>query len=294
MLEEGDFADLQPIPQHDGPEPVAAIAYDEEYMQAMGYLRALMAKEEYSRRVLQVTADVISMNPAHYTAWTYRANCLFEIHADLKPELGWLEDFAMENLKNFQIWHHRQLILDAYDDASGELEFVSRMLELDSKNYHVWTYRQWVVRRFGLWKGELQYAVDLIRADVFNNSAWSHRVFVVWGRWEGVVAEDSVALREARYAIECLDIEPQNACPWNYLDWMRKQHPSLLSLISETAVKYAKTPDGRVQSLRALEWLASIAPNADQRTAMLDELTQLDPIRKGYYDFQRSRSVLVE
>jgi protein farnesyltransferase/geranylgeranyltransferase type-1 subunit alpha len=64
------WADIEPLPQDDGGlHPLAAIAYTEEYSEAMGYLRAVMAKNEYSDRVLGLTEHIISMNPAHYTVW---------------------------------------------------------------------------------------------------------------------------------------------------------------------------------------------------------------------------------
>jgi protein farnesyltransferase/geranylgeranyltransferase type-1 subunit alpha len=68
--EEEAWADIEPLPQDDGGlHPLAAIAYSEEYSQAMGYLRAVMAKNEFSERVLALTEHIISMNPAHYTVW---------------------------------------------------------------------------------------------------------------------------------------------------------------------------------------------------------------------------------
>ena len=64
------WQDVVPIPQDDGgPNPLAAIAYTEEYSEAMSYLRAVMAENEKSERVLGLTEDIIRMNPAHYTVW---------------------------------------------------------------------------------------------------------------------------------------------------------------------------------------------------------------------------------
>lgn len=64
------WEDIVPIPQDDGgPNPLAAIAYSEEYSEAMSYLRAVMAKEEKSDRVLELTEDIVAQNPAHYTVW---------------------------------------------------------------------------------------------------------------------------------------------------------------------------------------------------------------------------------
>jgi len=65
-----EWRDIVPIPQDDGgPNPLASIAYTDEYSEAMSYLRAVMAKDEKSDRVLNLTEHVISMNPAHYTVW---------------------------------------------------------------------------------------------------------------------------------------------------------------------------------------------------------------------------------
>lgn len=64
------WKDIEPLPQDDGGmHPLAAIAYTEEYSEAMGYLRAVMANNEFSERVLGLTEHIINMNPAHYTVW---------------------------------------------------------------------------------------------------------------------------------------------------------------------------------------------------------------------------------
>lgn len=70
-----DWADIDPIPQDDGgANPLAAIAYTEEYSEAMSYLRAVMTKDEKSDRILPLTEDIIRMNPAHYTVWYIRTS----------------------------------------------------------------------------------------------------------------------------------------------------------------------------------------------------------------------------
>lgn len=64
------WADIVPIAQNDGGlNPLAAISYTEDYSEAMSYLRAVMARNEKSHRVLGLTVDIIKMNPAHYTVW---------------------------------------------------------------------------------------------------------------------------------------------------------------------------------------------------------------------------------
>ena|SRR2546430_1265514 len=105
--ESTDWADVSPIPQDDGlphATALASINYTEEYSEAMSYLRAVMAKNELSERVLALTENVVQLNAAHYTVWLYRAKCLFELQKDLRKELEWLEGVALKHLKNYQIW----------------------------------------------------------------------------------------------------------------------------------------------------------------------------------------------
>ena len=53
------WKDIEPLPQDDGGmHPLAAIAYTEEYSEAMGYLRAVMANNEFSERVLGLTEHI--------------------------------------------------------------------------------------------------------------------------------------------------------------------------------------------------------------------------------------------
>lgn len=68
--DDSNWDDIVPLPQDDGgPNPLAAIAYTDEYSEAMSYLRAVMAKNEMSERALSLTEDIIDMNAAHYTVW---------------------------------------------------------------------------------------------------------------------------------------------------------------------------------------------------------------------------------
>ena len=68
--EDPAWADIEPLQQDEGgSHPLAAIAYSEEYSEAMAYLRAVMAKGALDERILELTEDIIKMNPAHYTVW---------------------------------------------------------------------------------------------------------------------------------------------------------------------------------------------------------------------------------
>ncbi|RYO76191.1 hypothetical protein DL766_009806 [Monosporascus sp. MC13-8B] len=251
-----EWDDVAPIPQAEPEGALAAIAYPDDYAESMSYLRAVMAEKEHSPRCLRLTEHVISMNPAHYTVWLYRFAIVEALNISIPDEIEWLNAVSLEHLKNYQIWHHRQLLLDHYypaiassaddvrDLARSELDFVSQMLTLDAKNYHVWSYRQYLVRKLGaaLWpSNDPGYAGDeegggaelsdlgrLIDEDVRNNSAWSHRFFIVFsdpGRsTPGSHATErdpavpaAVVDRELAYARRKIDVAPQNQSPWNYL-----------------------------------------------------------------------------
>ena len=292
------WADVTPLPTDEGgPNPLAAIAYSEEYEETMAYLRAVMAATEYSPRVLALTEELIDMNPAHYTVWLYRAHCLFALNSDLKQELEWLNETALEHQKNYQIWHHRMLIVDKLDDCTGEGAFVERMFEKDAKNYHVWSYRQWLVKRFNLWEqGELEFTENLLQKDVRNNSAWNHRWYVINGREAGGVPgikDEKIRDREVEFAEDAIARAPQNQSPWNYLRGIVKKTGMPLASLKDFVGQYASVeqPD-LVRSSYALDFLVDILAKEEgskqQAVLGLDMLAQkYDPIRKNYWEYRK-------
>lgn len=292
------WADVIPLPTDEGgPNPLAAIAYTEEYEETMSYLRAVMAANEFSTRVLELTEDLIEMNPAHYTVWLYRAQCLFALDSDLHQEIEWLNETALDHQKNYQIWHHRMLIVDKLDNSEGEREFVEKMFEKDAKNYHVWSYRQWLVRRFDLWeKGELEFTEKLIEHDVRNNSAWNHRWYVINGKVsEGVpgIKDEKIRDREIEFAEATVAKAPQNQSPWNYLRGVVKKSGQPLSSLKDFVSQYASVeePD-RIRSSHALDVLVDILAEEEgskqQAALALDMLAQkYDPIRKNYWEYRK-------
>ncbi|KAK4499785.1 hypothetical protein PRZ48_007971 [Zasmidium cellare] len=296
--EDPAWADIVPLPTDEGgPNPLAAIAYSDEYGEAMSYLRAVMASNEFSPRVLELTDDLIDMNPAHYTVWLYRAQCIFELKYPLEDELAWLNETALAHQKNYQIWHHRNTIVDKLGKWQGEAEFVEQMFELDAKNYHVWSHRQWLVKRFGLWEeGELEFTERMLEKDVRNNSAWNHRWYIVNGREaEGVrgVTHEGIRMREIEFARKAIAKAPQNASPWSYLRGIVRKSGMPLASLKELVLQYADTskPDG-VKSSHALDLLADVlAEGADgkqQASEALDLLsTKYDPIRKNYWEYRK-------
>lgn len=224
------FGDVEPVPAPEVANEVVPIAYPEDYAQLMGYFRAVVASGELSPRVVELTAEILEHNAAHYSVWALRRKCLTE--AELDEELEYTEQVAAANPKNYQVWFHRRELVDRtdrYDVAERELVFVDRMLASDAKNYHAWSHRLWVLKRFGCWDRELEFVDDLLRADVWNNSAWNHRHSTV--RREPV--DEAKCVDEVEYAIDKALPNPANESPWVYALSFARSSPAAARALSE-------------------------------------------------------------
>ncbi|KAK9455798.1 hypothetical protein V1511DRAFT_498729 [Dipodascopsis uninucleata] len=293
-----NWDDVSPIPQDDGGEqPLAPIAYTEDYRVAMEYLRAIMATNECSVRALQLTEDIIMMNPAHYTVWAYRTKIVLRLKTDPKTELKWAALISRRFPKNYQIWNHRQAIVETYKLTEYELPFIEEMLEEDSKNYHVWSYRQWIVKTFNLWDGEVGYTSKMIEEDVRNNSAWNHRYFALFGNESTPLTESQIDT-EISFTLNAVEKAPQNISAWNYIRGILRRTGRPLDSIEDFCLKLAPiytntendTDDNEVLSGRAIEVLADIfahrgdIENAIRAYKLLAD--EYDSIRENYWNYK--------
>ncbi|KAJ5142918.1 Protein prenyltransferase alpha subunit [Penicillium bovifimosum] len=315
-----EWADVTPIELDDGSNssvmPLASIAYPPEYLEATSYLRAVMAANEMSERALKLTEAVISMNPAHYTVWIYRAKILFALNKDLNEELDWLNDVSLKYLKNYQIWHHRQVLLSSKPHfptiPAKETTFLMEMFAQDSKNYHVWTYRHWLVRHFKLWDSpqELQDVEYLLKADIRNNSAWNHRYMLRFGprdtdspdagmvnagdiekmpseKGRLTVVDEEMVDAELKFAQEAILRAPENMSPWSYAKGVLRAAGRGLEEWEGFAGKFVE--GGGVKSSHAVEWLACVVAERGEKeeaVRLFGMLEEVDPIRKNYWGYR--------
>lgn len=107
----------------------------------MGVFRALSFRKEFSERGLELSQMLLDINPASYTVWQYRRDCLRILGSDLMEELNFMDEFSSENPKNYQIWYHRRAVVEMLGDGSRELDFTAEVFEVDAKNYHAWAHR---------------------------------------------------------------------------------------------------------------------------------------------------------
>lgn len=156
------------------PSPCSPTPVNDVY----GYFRAVLASREMTDRTLELTQDALRLNAANYTVWQYRyvkqmaalwtnsinmiisllhshfsldwcsRDILRELDKNLNEELAYTERVMVNNPKNYQVWHHRRVIVESMNDASNELELTERILRLDAKNYHAWQHRQWAIKAY--------------------------------------------------------------------------------------------------------------------------------------------------
>mmetsp|Transcript_5126 Transcript_5126/g.7843 ORF Transcript_5126/g.7843 Transcript_5126/m.7843 type:complete len:311 (-) Transcript_5126:125-1057(-) len=291
------WEDVTPIPQNDGPNPVCAIAYAPPFRAMMDVFRAVIASNERSERVLQLTEDILEINAANYTVWQYRRETLFELGSDLNDELDYMDTFAEENPKNYQIWYHRRAIVERLGNPSRELAFTAKVFEVDGKNYHAWSHRQWVISTYGLWDGELEFTEAQLDADIRNNSAWNQRWFVVHSPAAVAVhpvTEDMVE-REVSFTMNAIERVRNNESAWNYLNGIWRQYNSTMPVVMTLSVQdrleamLAKFDGEDIVCPLLWETLASIREQDGKADSLLvakdlyRRLSEKDTIRSKYW-----------
>uniref|UniRef100_A0A914XBY2 Protein farnesyltransferase/geranylgeranyltransferase type-1 subunit alpha n=1 Tax=Plectus sambesii TaxID=2011161 RepID=A0A914XBY2_9BILA len=287
--------DVTPIYHSDAENAVVPIAASEEFKDAFAYFRAIVQKDERSERALQLTTHCAELNSANYTVWQYRRNILQSLGSDLHQELKYCAAIIEDNPKNYQVWHHRRVLVEWTKDPSKEIDFTDGILRDDSKNYHAWQHRQWVVEHFKLWgEAELDYSARLLEEDQRNNSAWNYRYFIISNTtgFKGDILE-----REINATLALIAKAPHNESSWNYLSGIlldagqsasqqvvefceslysdkKRRSPYLLSFMVDTlSEKIDKGNDAK--------------DNVERAVKLLDELQQIDPMRRKYWLYQK-------
>lgn len=70
------------------------------------------------------------------------------MNKDLHEELNYIEKVILKQTKNYQVWHHRKVLVEWLQDPSKEKYLTETALAKDAKNYHAWQHRQWVIKTF--------------------------------------------------------------------------------------------------------------------------------------------------
>ncbi|KAG7358312.1 protein prenyltransferase alpha subunit repeat-containing protein [Nitzschia inconspicua] len=256
------FSDMTPLPQNDGSDRVCVIQYPTAFALAYNYMRAIWQSKEMSQRALKLTATCAKLNPANYTVWHYRRQCLKDLglasnEDAVRQDLALAAALGGPNPKNYQIWYHRRALLETHGVKELfcrlELDYIKDVLREDAKNYHAWSYRQWILEAVDdeeLWKEEMDFASTLIDEDIRNNSAWNQRWFVVHrGKQDGKPLSMNEARLEADFAIDKgISVDPYNESSCRYLLSILKEQ--LLEGEHDLAKKLVEEHEAKVSNLR--------------------------------------------
>lgn len=134
--------------------------------------------------------------------------------------MEFIQAFTIATPKNYQLWQHRQIIVErmaSAEVAAADLEATKVQLSLDAKNIHCWQYRQWLLRHFDLpFESELDYTETLLEKDIYNNSAWNHRYFLIKN---SKTYKNEVLIQEFDKILSSFlnGSNEDNECFWNYL-----------------------------------------------------------------------------
>ncbi|KAL3498060.1 hypothetical protein ACH5RR_040792 [Cinchona calisaya] len=307
-----EWADVKPVPQDDGPNPVVPISYTDVFTETMDYFRAVYLADERSPRALQLTSETIKLNPGNYTVWQFRRLVLEAINADLLKELDFVDRIAEGNSKNYQIWHHRRWVAEKLGAASTvrELEFTKKIFSQDAKNYHAWSHRQWVLQAIGGWEDELAYCQKLLEDDIFNNSAWNQRFFAVT---RSPLLGGLGAMRESEvtYTVNAIKGNPENESSWRYLRGLYENEAHALIKDPQVALVCLEILTAKKNYVHALSMLLDLlchgfqpgqeirdavcaltsdsgTPDSDFGTMVCTVLELVDPMRANYWMWRRN------
>ncbi|KAI3657213.1 hypothetical protein MP638_007001 [Amoeboaphelidium occidentale] len=257
-------------------QPIAQIAYSKEYTELLDKFKEIMTATEEPSNTLEITKNLLNLNPAHYTVWHYRQRFLTNKKSQelLMKELEFLNEFTLDNQKNYQVWRHRQFLISQITDGTSdkqtilqqEEQFLREVFDDEPKNYHAWTYRQWLVREFNSCEREIEFISRMLSADVMNNSVWNHR-FVVYGKLDRLYTTS-----EKDFVMESIRSCPSNESAWNYLRAISPKEG-----LSEDLKQFCEEFKG---NRFALEWLFEATHSEDIR----QELIKADPVRKKYWE----------
>lgn len=171
---------LIPLPDNSPLCPVAGLILSETctfyiVQSTISLFRQIINSEELSVQALEIVNQVLDLSQSFYPAWQYRKLLFHHLNLNLQDELEFLRKIAIQNPKNYQMWHYRKDLLKICTNSQQEFEFVDGILALDERNVHAWGYRLWVVERFDLWQQDLEFIQGYIENCPRNNSAWNYR-----------------------------------------------------------------------------------------------------------------------
>ena len=285
---------ITPVPQFSEKVKVLKLNYSPEDIRLMDVYRAVLLSKEISYRVYELTSVVIEAFPTNYQAWVLRRECLSKVkEIDPYKELNWLDEMMVENQKNYQIWHHRKLLIEKINDASHEKKILNDVFQLEPKNFHAWTHRIWMIRRFNNIEGEFDFIEDMLKNDIKNNSVWNYRFFLVNFTNNNKLNKDIIE-KEIKYAIEKIKLNPINECPYCYIRGLINKFGYKyddFAFVKEELEKILEENKKDSYGLLLLLDYYEEEKNKEKFEETIEKLIKIDFIRKKYYGWRKQNSI---
>ena len=283
---------ITPVPQFSEKVQILQIKYTKEDRKIMDIFRAVLLSKEISYRVYDLTSAIISLFPTNYNAWVLRRECLDKVkEIDPLEELNWLDSIMVEHQKNYQIWHHRKLLIEKINDASHEKKILNDVFEYEPKNFHAWTHRIWMIRRFNNVEGEFEFIDNMLKNDVKNNSVWNYRFFIV--KYINKNVNKEKIIEEIKYTLEKIKLCPNNECPYCYIRGNITKYGYKYGDFTFVKEELEKIIEKEVNSyaLMLLMDYYEEEKNENKFNEMIEQLIKIDFIRKKYYGWRKENSI---
>ena len=157
-----------------------------------------------SPEALNLTANLLRINPDYYTLWNYRREILISMHGE---SLGLSIDIDIDISKDHSISNSSRSKI-AEDIGSvvrdGEMKLSQEAIMKNPKSYGAWWHRVWIMQRFQCdYIAEIGLCTQFLMEDERNFHCWNYRRYVVEaGQQSGstIRAED-----EFRYSTEKIE-----------------------------------------------------------------------------------------
>lgn len=212
-------------------EGVCMFSFTQDHYSLFRRLKRLLDEERFQLENLDVSTQVIDINPQHYTAWYFRRKVIQANYSEceeidrtqfLREELRFVRGVCDRAPKCYQSWWHLRQVREWLGFDPEELEFASRQLERDAKNMYVWSHRTWFVRSYvsverDILVRELDFSSQVISRDCRNNSAWCYRHFIFSSLKKMDMLREPNFLEEVEYIVNWLVFAPHNDSIWNYV-----------------------------------------------------------------------------
>jgi len=266
----------------------------------------------FDESALEITAQILSMNPELCSFWNYRRKTLLILEKNKTPEeiqilynaeLKLMEELIPRNSKSYWIWFHRKWVTAKMTtcDWSRELGLCGKLLLRDDRNFHCWNYRRYVVKQSQCsLSDEFDFTTKRIEENFSNYSAWHQRSVLILKiylpdskEYSSVLDKEFELIRSAFYT------EPADQSAWIYHRWLVTQ--VCLSLAIEDQKVILKRELEMCNELKSLlqseedqslqKWpiftsifiMQKMRGHESEIKDCLDFLVKLDPIHASHY-----------